>query len=283
MSKNKDNSAKKITYLLNHIITPETKICRYIDFDLFLQILEGKFYVPRKLTFLDLRESGKIPIKMRFAYNAVGENCVGTKEIINDSQEKIDQYVKNLKQSRFLLTSCWTIDNGEDYLMWKSYTNRVGVCMHTTIDKLMDAIDFGKEKYVPICSPMFYDIPNTNESFLESIMKKDIYYLSESEIRFYFVPIGNTTNEELIKMNNTAVEILLEETSNNEENIYNDNPKNYQILKGFNINPDFIESITLSPFIKKQSICCFKKLLREQYGNIFGSETKIKESNLNLK
>lgn len=236
MSTNINKSAKKTTYLFNHIINPDTKICRYIDFDLFLQILDGKFYVPRKLTFMDLRESGKIPMRIRFAFNGVGENSVRTKEILENCQEETDQYIMNLRQSRLLLTSCWTIDNGEDYLMWKSYTNRVGVCIHTTIDKLMEAIDFDKDHYIPICSPMFYDIPNTNETFLESIMKKDTYYQSESEIRFYFVPKGNITNEELVKMNNTAVEKLLKETSKNEEYIYNNNPDSYNIIKDFNIN-----------------------------------------------
>ena len=222
-------------------------------------------------------------MNIRFAFNEVGDDCSKVNICTQNEQDAIDRYIENLAQSKFLFTSCWSIDQGENYLMWKSYTNRIGICIHTTIDKLMNSIDYDKENYIPICSPLFYDSPNTKDSFLESIMKKDIYYQSEKEIRFYFVPKGNYSNEELGKMKNRDVERLLEEVSKNEENTYNTNPKLFPIFKRFDINGDFICSITLSPFIKKQSIRYFKKILRAQFGTIFERDTKIKESKIVIK
>lgn len=281
--KDADNIITKTPYLFNHVISPNTEICRYMEFDMFLQIMEGKFYVPRKLTFLDLQESGKLPMKIRFAFNGVGNNSSEIGENIKIRQNEVDQYVRNLIQSKFLLTSCWSIYNGENYLMWKSYTGKIGICVRTTIDKLMNSINYEKEENVPICSLMFYNSPNTNESFLESIMKKDTSYQSENEVRFYFVPKRDITNEELIKMGNSEVEQLLKNTSIIEEQIYNSNPINYPLLKCFDIKPSFIESIILSPFIRKQSISCIKKVLTKQYSDIFYNEKKIKESKIIIK
>jgi len=117
----KEPQTKKSAYIFNNVISPDTAICRYMDFDAFLHLLNGYLYVPRKQNFLDIRESGKVPLKYQFLPTISG--CVDDriKEKRREKQEERSQYTRNLMASRFLLTSCWAVDNGENYLMWKSY------------------------------------------------------------------------------------------------------------------------------------------------------------------
>lgn len=266
-------------YLLNQLLSPNTKICRYMDFDAFIQLIEGTFYVPRKIKFLDCRESGKIPLRLRFAFSGADKKNENREEV-NEDQNRINQYVNHLYLSRRLLTSCWMIDCGENYLMWKSYTNKVGVCVRTTIDKLMKAIDFNGNKYLPICSPMLYDNINTEESFLESVLKKEVYYQSEKEIRFYFVPNNGISLEELINMSDEDVDEFLKKSVEKEEKLYYKAPNAYKLFQTFNIKSECIDSVIFSPFIIKESFPIFQEILHKQYGNIF--KNNIVMSNISL-
>lgn len=271
---------KKKLYFFNQIVTPETAICRYMDFDSFLQLLDGKFHVPRRQNFLDLRESGRLPSFFYFVPSTIsGSNMKLPEDSVKKNQKERNRYVENLVRSRFLFTSCWMIDGGEDFLMWKSYTSKIGVCVRTTVEKLLNAIDYDKKKYIPICSPVFYDKSCTQDAFVESILKKEPYYQSENEIRFYFVPINNYTKEGLETMDNNDIENLLKEAIKTEEELYK---KNHNDIIIFDITPDFIDSIVLSPFIKSQSFECFVKLLKNQNDRFYDKYT-IKKSDILLK
>ena len=265
-------------YLINQVLMPDTKICRYIDFDVFLQILHGKFYIPRKQTFIDSRENGKIPNKCIFGFriaNRYEEDC--KTDIVQDERSI---YINNLMKSRLLLTSCWKIDDGEDYLMWKSYTTKMGVCVQTTIDKLMEAIDYDSMNMLPICSPMFYAPLNYHEGFMESMFKKESFYHSENEVRFYFVPKGKWSTEDIKKMDNKAVEQILLETSEKEEDLYQKNKESYKQSILLDVKPQFISSVVLSPFILNSSCQLIQNILFEQYKDIFISRNNIKESKI---
>jgi len=272
---------RKKLFLLNQFITEDTRICRYMNFDVFLQILNGKIYIPRKQSFLDARECGRIPIKYRFAFAAVGAANTKPKDLVENRQQQIDTYVDNLKKSGHLLTSCWTLDQGEDFLMWKSYAPHIGICARTTIGQLIDAIDYEEKGYLPICSPMIYQSTNTQIDFLESMFTKDRYYISEKEIRIYFVHKGAKTDEEIQLMDNDGVENLLNETSN--ENI--DKNENMLTTNGemFEIAPSFINSIVLSPFIKKSTLESFINILKRQFGTVFTTKSMIKKSEILIK
>lgn len=277
-------SKEKSPWILNQILPKETPICRYMGFDVFLQILSGKFFVPRKMRFLDARESGKISMKYRFAFGSANENDKEQIDTLDeDRQCQINQYIENLIQSKYLLTSCWTIDNGEDYLMWKSYTTDIGVCVRTTINDLLESIDYEKESYVPICSPMIYGNVSIQKEFLESVFTKDKYYISEKEIRIYFVPKSNLNNVDLNMITNSDVEEILFNASCLEEELYKSDTYSCTLHKFFDIHPSFIKSIIFSPRIKSGTFSCFRYLLRNQYPNIFTSDYMITESKINIK
>lgn len=276
---------KKTPYLFNHIINPNTTICRYMDLDKFLPLLEGHFYVPRKLNFPDSGESGKIPPKFWFGFSCVNEKWERQSEMVSKRQERRNRYIKSLLESRLLLTSCWIIDNGEDYLMWNSYARKLGVCLRTTIADLMYSLDYDKENYLPICSPIFYEKINYNEDLLESIFKKEPYYQSENEVRFYFVPKDNIPSCAIEDFNNVDVEKILKETAKNEEKKYKESQKShskYDLYKIFEIKPEFINSIILSPLILKGSEKIIKDILLGQYGSVFKNKSMIESSKISL-
>jgi hypothetical protein len=255
----------KSFYIINNVIDGNVKICRYMNFDKFLTILDGKFYVPRKQLFLDVRESGRINMKYRFVPCIVGENANETDDAIRKRQEEQDGYIDSLKKSRFLLTSCWARYDEEDYLMWRGYTEGVGVCVCTTINKLIDSVNFSQEEYLPVVSPMFYaKTDGWNKDFLESMLTKDEYYKSENEIRFYFVPLEDLEEKNIRNIGNVELERMLLEAAQKEESLYNTNPKSYMMSKIFSINPDFIDSVILSPNISNASVEIFQNIIKER-------------------
>lgn len=280
---------KSNIYLLNQEITVDTKICRYMDFDVFLQFLSGKLFVPRRRIFIDAREGGKMPLKYKFALRVVGENIQESDNINTVNQNVIDKYIENIRQSGFLLTSCWTFDDGEDYLMWKSYTSRVGVCVKTTVGKLLDSIayDYNKgedtEHFFPICSNIYYRNLYHPSDYLESLFTKDEYYASEKEIRIYFVPKRKILDNALmhIERNDNVKQILLD-TSLNEEKL-SESTNDFSMYKFFKIKPNCIDSIVLSPFIKSSTIECFRDILKNQFSEIIANDNKIKRSDIIVK
>ena len=253
-----------------------------MDFDYFLQILEGHFYIPRKQRFFDLRESGEIPQHLRFVPGIVSGGVTEPKEILTKRQEDRNKYVEDLVVSKYLLTSCWTIDNGEDYLMWKGYTNKIGVCICTTIGQLIAAINWGEGDYITVCSNMKYERIFTHDDFGESMFNKEPYYKSENEVRFYVVHGGRYSNEELWDMQNKDIGEFLLNAAKMEESLYKKDPINIAMYKIFTIKPTFINSIILSPMILRASIEPFKKLLMGKYSVIFKKENMIQCSKISI-
>lgn len=280
---------KSNIYLLNQEITVDTKICRYMDFDAFLQFLSGKLFVPRRRIFIDAREGGKMPLKYKFALRAVGDNIQESYNIDSVNRKVIDNYIENIRCSGFLFTSCWAFDDGEDYLMWKSYTSRVGVCVKTTVGKLLDSIvyDYNKgedtEHFFPICSNIYYRNLYHPSDYLESLFTKDEYYASEKEIRIYFVPKGKILDNALMHIDsNENVKQILLDTSINEEKL-SESTNGFSMYKFFKIRPNCIDSIVLSPFIKSSTIECFRDVLQNQFRELFPNDSCIKKSSIIIK
>ena len=271
---------KEKRFVLNQSLDNDTRICRYMSFDVFLQLLYGKLFVPRRQLFMDVRESGRRPIRSRFLLKSIGE----TNHDIQKIQKELktyDQYSKNLRQSRFLLTSCWTIDNGEDFLMWKSYASQIGVCVKTSIGQLLTNINYEKYDLMPICSTMSYLGIYQKTGFLESVFAKDRYYQSENEFRIYFVPRSNVADKELKSIDTKTVERIISRSSEKEEEQSKD-PK-YTMSIFLEVHPQFISSIVLSPFIKSSTVYCFRDLLRNRFGELFPNDKYIKESEIIIK
>ena len=65
-------ATKENLFILNQNIDSDTRICRYMGFDVFLQLLNGKLFVPRRELFMDVRESGKKSIKSAYSFRPFG-------------------------------------------------------------------------------------------------------------------------------------------------------------------------------------------------------------------
>ena len=271
---------KEKRFILNQTLDNGTRICRYMSFDVFLQLLYGILFVPRRQLFMDVRESGKRNIKSRFMLRSINDNNHGIQKI-QEELNAYDQFSKKLRQSRFLLTSCWTIDNGEDFLMWKSYASQIGVCVKTTIGQLLFNIDYVKNNLLPICSTMSYMGIYQKAGLLESVFAKDKYYQSENEFRIYFVPRDNVTAEEMKSIDAKTVEKILKKASEKEEEKFKD-PK-YPMSIFLDVDPLFINSIILSPFIKSSTIDCFRDLLRKRFSELFPNDNYIRKSEIIVK
>ena len=285
MMKHKVNSNnEKKLYFLNQTVTPDTEICRYMGFDVFLQLLGGVFYVPRKQSFLDTRESGKIPMKFKFGFQNISNPEFKSLKTNEEKHTETTQYLQNLVRSQLLLTSCWACNYGEDYLMWKSYTNdTIGVCVRTTIDKLMQAINYDDKGYIPICSPMTYRHTTPNIDFMESMFTKEPFYISENELRIYFIPKEVALSHDWIDADNNSVKQLLIETSEYEEKLLQQKEEKYPKHVTFEINPAFIDSIILSPFIKPNTYQYFLKALNGYFADFFKNGIKVNHSEITIK
>ncbi len=281
---NKDNiKDEKKWYILNQTLSPNTKICRYVGFDVFLQLLGGEFYVPRKNSFLDARESGKIPLRYRFGLQMAGNPEILSPKSKEEKNNELSEKIQNLVNSRLLLTSCWAIDHGENYLMWKSYTNNtISVCVRTTIDKLMQAIEFDVEGYTPICSPMLYQQTTPNVDFMELMFSKEPYYSSEDELRIYFVPHEVAKNYAKKNANNDVVRQLLMETIIHEEKAEKEKENVYPMSVTFDFDPTFIDSIVISPFIKSKTFKYFKRVLNGEFIDFFKEGIRIESSEISI-
>ena len=263
--------------IINNEIDVNCSICRYMDFDVFLSLLSGDFYVPRRLCFMDIRESGIVSKYQRFAFASYN----GKSELALENQKRLEGILQNYKSSKLLFTSCWSGDIDENFLMWKSYTSRVGICVRTTIQNFLDAIEDSYNKYLVICSPMAYQNTNNSNILVKNIFCKEKYYSSEKEIRFYFIPIGeeitNSMNLDINQINRALSDYINEE----EQRLREPNYKNYHIYK---VNPKrLIKSVVLSPFLRTNSVINIKKILLERFNDIFTNENMVVASKLCIK
>lgn len=229
----------------------DTKIYRYIDFDSFLQILDGKFYVSTKKQFSDCYDAGKeIPIK------DISKNFLmvcGEKQT-NLKQYTISELREAFKNSQNYLASCWTLSK-DNILMWQAYTHgNCGICIESTIGNVIASLDSKSIKpYLICCSPMYYDGYSNLTEVEEILLKKLNPYRGEAEIRFYFLSgKAKSNSENLGTMANSNV---------------------------FKINADtLIDKVILSPFMRGNSAKLLKGNLEECYpflkGHIKFSELK---------
>lgn len=203
-------------------------ICQYMDLDYAIRILcLEKYYVKAKCAFEDAFE-GRFPWEHMFAYDVY--NVKPTDEEVNRRAERIERKKAEHKAMKHTLTSCWTLLNRENILMWKSYTTKMGVCIKTTVRKFVNSIEC--DKYDIYCGRIGYDgygLYQDNEQFA-----KLNSYADERELRFYFI---------------------------SEEDLAVD--KKYHEFK---VNPkEMINEIVLSPYISESSSRCLQDLLKKEF------------------
>lgn len=218
-------------------------ICQYMRLDYLIRLLETRqYYVSRRYKFQD-----------------ANENLKNRALLFGVSPAKVDERMKQETIERSLSyydiitcpTSCWSLNEEENFLMWKSYATEMGACIRTTVHDLIasleiDIVPEGDNKV--LCGTMDYKKfhPSTDEE--QQLFDKDKAYSGEKEFRFYF---------------------MLESDNDKKSNgIYI--PINTSV---------FVGEILLSPFINKDAADKFKRMIKCSYGieNVRLSEIKIKK------
>ncbi len=227
------DNASKVYFLKNGLSTNQV-IYQYMDLDYLIRLIEKKEYcVKRKYCFSDKRESCFSLNKMSFSFQPVGAYMNSHHIPITPKKNLWKDY----EETKSLLTSCWTYQQ-ENYLMWKSYTSKLGVCIESTINNFFSSLDANDyEIYVGKISYVGY---NGNQTLGDALFSKERLFSAEKEIRFYF-------NE-------------LNDHANNKAMVY------------IPINPALmIESITLSPLIEKTAA----KEIKEQFRTKYSMDAKV--------
>lgn len=213
-------------------------IFRYMEFEHLISMLEKKtFYVAKKRLFPDPNES-RLPLRSAFSMRGVGQ-IVNEEQSIRESIEWHNKKELYIKYSH-LPTSCWTYQEKDNYLMWKSYTSSIGVRVKTTIGKLIESLD--TEGYDILCGYMHYDGYGYGniKKIHDCLFSKEKMYADEREFRFYFNPINVETEKHLLE--NDYVELKIYNSVNLFDEIIISPTVNTKVFKriieeyGFNSN-----------------------------------------------
>lgn len=166
-------------------------IYQYMNLDYLLCLLKRQeYYVKPKKYFFDKHERN-LPLKSHFRIEPVGENCYKRIQKTDDSFEKSRQF----HESGNLLTACWTKHDGENMLMWKNFTSKLGVCIKSTVANFIAS--FKTDDFVVCCGKMTYDGIKNHHDNIERLFLKDRPFEGEEEIRFYFLPTNNVDTSNL--------------------------------------------------------------------------------------
>lgn len=168
-------------------IKEDTPIKQYMDLDYLLQMLEtNQYYVSRKYTFEDALE-GDLPTNRVFPVTAVGEN------IPLQPKQDVDVCLnvwKSIQKNRIVPTSCWTYNMKDRMVMWKNYTPKFGVCIKSTVNKVVASI--ANNDYDIWCGKITYDGYYAKKGLLTNLFSKAKAYSEEEECRFYFFEYKHT-------------------------------------------------------------------------------------------
>ena len=164
----------------------DTPICRYMSYQHLLKMLdERQFFVAIRNTFDDVNECNLPITDMHIFYDAHAN--ISPEQLKSDS-DRLDKQRERQQEMGNLPTSCWTLRSTESYLMWKAYANKDGVCIRSTIRKLINCLDY--DGYDAVCVKMLYGSYSRSNEY--NVITKDIYYDDERELRFFFVPQNDT-------------------------------------------------------------------------------------------
>lgn len=219
----------------------DRSICQYMRLDYLIRLLETRqYYMKRRSKFQDANECLNHPALM-FGISPA------------KSDEQLGQEAKEHSFSYYDIvtcpTSCWSLNEEENFLMWKSYATEMGACIRTTVHDLIasleiDIVPEGDNKV--LCGTMDYKKfhPSTDEE--QQLFDKDIAYAGEQEFRFYFM--------------------LESDKKKKTDGIYI--PVNTSVMIG---------EILLSPFFNKDAADKFIRMIKCSYGieNIRQSDIKL--------
>lgn len=251
MDKEKKDDISRIFYTYLEFDS-NAKICMYLPLDYFLNDLKEHsiFFTKRKM-FMDHREE-TFHFGQLFAPVAIGENVPPQTINQEDLQKRMDLFGQ-YKEYGNLLTSCWTLREDENYLMWDSYAKKKGVRIMTSIDKFVYSLK--TNDYEVLCGRINYQKYDINKGLERNLYTKEKFFSNEEEFRFYLFPV----NEEV------------------EKQIVGSEDRGFAIPFSWN---NLAPEILISPFYSKESALCIKQELQQKYG--FLDSVNLSEINLNI-
>ena len=163
-------------------LTNETPISQYMDLDYFIKMMEaGRYYVKKKKMFKDKLEKD-YPNNLKFCLHPVGGDLPLPEQ--PNIQAILTENINTHKRLSNLLTSCWTMGENSNILMWQSFTSRLGVQICSTIGDF--AGSFINEDYYIWCGKVQYESPQHMDSPIYKIWEKQCHFSDEREVRFIF-------------------------------------------------------------------------------------------------
>lgn len=224
-------------YIQNRTIL-DNSICKYTSFSNLLEMLNGSFTISNRTAFSDRCERGEYSNE-RFKFFHFFPVVEGLKPSATD-WERWEKEDKQLELSQYVYASSWSHKDYEDYLMWRAYATRgLGVRINTTVKDFLSALKL--ENCILLCSKIQYRNAPKQTTF-DRLFLKDVEYESETEIRFCIIP-------ENIDVTKKRVSI--------------------------GVDPQFIKSITLSPFESQFILNMCKEAILKLNPNVQVNKSKI--------
>lgn len=169
-------------------LNKEMPICQYMDLDYLIRMLAtGQYFIRQKRGFPDKREQA-LPVNQMFPVHLA--NAKVPEEVLNTEAEERQKGMIEYEEHSSALASCWTASNPDSYLMWKSYTSKMGACITSSIEDFDTSLSQNAIEIA--CGPIEYGSHNAYDDFTTRMFKKEPGYAAENEIRFY---IGVTDSE----------------------------------------------------------------------------------------
>jgi len=169
--------------------------------------------------------------------------------MLADTEESFVR-LRQFRESGTMLTACWTEHQGENALMWGNFTNKMGICIKSSIYNFIASID--TDDYDICCGRMSYTGIHTDTEIVDCLFTKDKAFADEDEIRFYFTPRCSQSDK-----TDKGVSI----------------PVLPQVL---------IDEIILSPYIDARACKVLADFINEKYNNDKQNRFRVRISEIKL-
>lgn len=213
-------------------------ISKYMSFSSFIEVLKGNFSIGNRTTFDDKCEHGEYCDRRLYFFH-----FFPVVKGLKPSEKDWERWSWEDKQriaSKYVYTSSWTYKTYEDYLMWRIYaSNGIGIRINTTVKEFLSSLRLKNCKL--ICAKVRYKNTAKHTAF-DRLFLKNREYDSEKEIRFCIVP------------NNMDIQ---------------------KIRISVSVSPNFIKSVTLSPFESSNIIDMCRDTIGKLRPDIAVDESKI--------
>lgn len=208
-------------------------ICQYLPLaKLITQLTLGKYAIRRKSCFEDVNEKKR---NIKLAFLPIEAGVIPD----DDTRMRILYQLNSMKEYETLsqyFASCWSMNTGESFHMWKCYGGDYGVCIVSSVNNVIASFHHEEfSRYKTYCAPISYRNQDFTDTPEDSCFIKGPEYKSENELRFFFVPkVKDDMGGELIWI-----------------------PYDYKVM---------IDKVILSPFISRNMFGAFSAFLKSAFG-----------------